>query len=716
MTTLQGATSADVLRRADGVQLIGEMAGSGYRVPPSLVRRADGQTISLTTLLYLTLHEVDGQRTAEEVAEAVSASYGKTVTADNVQHLVDEQLRPLGLLACADGSQPELKRSNPLLGLRFRYAVTDPDRTNRLTNPFALLFNPVVLLPMLAAFGLVCWWVFFEKGLASATYQAFDHPGLLLLVFVVTVLSAGFHEFGHAAAARYGGATPGVMGAGIYLVWPAFYTDVTDSYRLGRGGRVRTDLGGLYFNAIVAVAITGVWWLTSYDALLLVVATQILQMVRQLTPLVRFDGYHVLADVTGVPDLFHRIKPTLLGVLPWRWGDPEARLLKPWARAVVTLWVVIVVPALLFTIGMLVLAFPRVVATAWAKLGAEQDVLAAAWGDGDMVQVAARALVIFTVAMPILGMVYILSRMARRGALAVWRGTSGRPVRRTVAGVLAAAMLGGIAYAWWPDEDTYRPVMPYERGTLIDAVSAMPVVNRVVPHQGIRVGSVGTTSAVWDRNDPLPSRAAPQLAMVLVPRDPSSGAQTWVFPFDKPLAPGEGDNQAMAVNTTDGTVVYDTAFALVWVEDGADATNTNEAYAFASCNTCAAVAVGFQVVFVVGDNQVAAPQNLAGAVTSDCVNCLTYALARQLFLTIDEPLSDATMKKLDRIWKRIAKYGKRINRGKVPLSEIEKRLDRYEARIRAIVAADQPKTSTTEPETSASASASGSGSASASAS
>ena len=42
-------------------------------------------------------------------------------------------------------------------------------------------------------------------------------------------------------------------------------------------------------------------------------ATQILQMVRQLTPLVRFDGYHVLADLTGVPDLFHRIRPTLLG-------------------------------------------------------------------------------------------------------------------------------------------------------------------------------------------------------------------------------------------------------------------------------------------------------------------------------------------------------------------------------------------------------------------
>ena len=28
----------------------------------------------------------------------------------------------------ADGSQPKAKKRNPLLGLRFRYAVTEPDR------------------------------------------------------------------------------------------------------------------------------------------------------------------------------------------------------------------------------------------------------------------------------------------------------------------------------------------------------------------------------------------------------------------------------------------------------------------------------------------------------------------------------------------------------------------------------------------------------------
>ena len=139
--------------------------------------------------------------------------------------------------------------------------VTDPAVTRRLTAPFAVLFTPLLVVPVVLAFVAVAGWVLFDQGLAAATAHAFGNPALFLTVVAVTVLSAGFHEFGHAAAARYGGSTPGAMGFGIYLFWPAFYTDVTDSYRLGRAGRVRTDLGGLYFNALVVLASFAVWWI-----------------------------------------------------------------------------------------------------------------------------------------------------------------------------------------------------------------------------------------------------------------------------------------------------------------------------------------------------------------------------------------------------------------------------------------------------------------------
>jgi putative peptide zinc metalloprotease protein len=164
-------------------------------------------------------------------------------------------------------------------------------------------------------------------------------------------------------------------------------------------------------------------------------------------------------------------------------------------------------------------------------------------------------------------------------------------------------------------------------------------------------------------------------------------AQPWVFPFNKPLAPDAGDNQAMAVNTTDNTIRYDVAFALVWVEDDSPALNTNEAYAFASCTNCAAVAIGFQIVLVTGDNHVAVPQNISAAVNYDCVGCLTYALATQLFVTLDGPLSDAGRQQIDALWQQIADFGAHIT--EVPLSEVRDRLTGYEQQILAVIEQEQ---------------------------
>jgi putative peptide zinc metalloprotease protein len=714
-----------VPRPAEGVTLIGDMVGSGYRVPPALARRGDGQTVQLTPMLYAVLSAVDGTRSLDDIATVVSQATGRGVSADNVRTFLDDTLRPAGLVATTDGSQPELQRSNPLLGLRLKYSVTDPERTRRLTDPFAKLFHPVLVVPIVIGFAVLTWWVLMVKGLASAAYQAFDRPGLLLAIFAITVLSAGWHEFGHAAGARYGGATPGVMGAGVYLIWPAFFTDVTDSYRLGRAGRVRTDLGGLYFNAMVAVATVGVWWATGWDAVLLLVATQILQMLRQLLPLVRFDGYHVLADVTGIPDLFQWIGPTLKGLLPWHWKDPEPRRLMPWARAVITAWVLAVVPMLAFALVTMVLTLPRMLGTAWASAGERRLMMVDAWGRSDLVAAAAHALAMAVVVLPVLAAAVMLYRLGRQLGRSLWTRTAGRPVRRAVALVTVGALVAALVWAWWPREGTYRPIAPWERGTLTDAVSAAR------PATGLAVGSTGSTTLAWPKDRPRPTRAEPQLALVLVPHTDSSGAagaaptatepgtvpadQTWVFPVDQPLAPGEGDNQALAVNTTDGSTVYDTAFAMVWVEKGEPAQNVNEAWALASCTDCAAVSVAFQVVLTLGDTATAVPQNVAVSLTSDCVNCLTYALAVQLFVTLDGTPSEEALAKLDALWAEIAAYGEHLQ--DVPLSEIQTQLASYEQQIVALLVEDGALTlpqGSASPSPSASPSAGDSASASAS--
>src|SRR3954465_11501051 len=399
----QTQLSSDVPVLAPGTQLLGVQPGSGYVVPPALVRRGDGQVLQLTPLLYAVLDAVDGMRDADAVATATSQACGRGLAAEDVMTLVDQRLRPMGLVLMADGTQPEFTKANPLLALRPKFVVSRPHLTRRVTAPFAPLFNPFLMVAVTLGFAVVAFWVLFQKGLASAAYEAFAQPGLLLAVFVITIVSAGFHEFGHAAALRRGGGTPGAMGAGLYLIWPAFYTDVTDSYRLSRAARIRVDLGGLYFNAIVALGMYAVWQGLHWDGLLLVIAAQILQMVRQLPPLVRFDGYHLLADVTGVPDLFHRIGPTLRSFLPRRWQRPDSRALRPWARVVVTAWVLLVVPLLLFSVVVSVIALPRIMATTWHSVGVQSSALSGRAHAGDFAGVGVKALAIVALVIPVGG-------------------------------------------------------------------------------------------------------------------------------------------------------------------------------------------------------------------------------------------------------------------------------------------------------------------------
>ena len=99
-------------------------------------------------------------------------------------------------------------------------------------------------------------------------------------------------------------------------------------------------------------------------------------------------------------------------------------------------------------------------------------------------------------------------------------------------------------------------------------------------------------------------------------------------------APGPGDSQALAVNRTNGGVLYDVTYSLVTVSNGHPVTETNSAYALANCQSCTTVAVSFQVVLVVGESRIIAPINAAGALNGDCPACMTTAIADQIVVTL----------------------------------------------------------------------------------
>lgn len=459
-------------RLAEGVELIGESAGSGYKEPPALARRGDGQVIQLTRLLYLIAEAADGTRDEAAIAEVVSERFDKRVSPDNVRTLAQDKLRPLGILAAADGSSPKVEKPDPLLALKFRKAIVPEQASVRVASLFKPLFFPPVVLAALAGLVVFDAWLFLSHGVAQAFRQSAENPAMIVPVMALVVLAAGWHEFGHAAGCAYGGARPGAMGAGIYLVYPAFYTDVTDSYRLGRVGRLRTDLAGVYFNGLFILAVAGLYALTGWEALILVIVVSHIDAARQLLPFLRLDGYYIVADLTGVPDLFSRLKPILASSLPWKKTDPKVAELKLWARWVVTVWVLLVIPLLLLQLLLLLLHAPRIFATAWASLGDKTDGVSKALEGGDWLGVASGAFQSLLLVLPLLGIVLTFVRLGGRAGRGLWRATEGNPAGRVAASVGMAAVVGLLAYTWLPDGD-YEPIRPGEKGTLTEGIAAI---------------------------------------------------------------------------------------------------------------------------------------------------------------------------------------------------------------------------------------------------
>ncbi len=434
-------------RLAAGVELLGEYQDSGYRQPPSLVRRADGQVIQMSPLLYQVASQIDGSRDAAAIAGAVSAELGRTLTAEQVQYLLTAKLRPLGVIA--DGPAPaDAPKASPLLGLRARGTLLPERAANAAGTLLRPLFHPPVVAAVLASVLAVDWWLFAVHGLGGGIQQVLHNPMDLLIVLGLSLVSAAFHECGHAAGCRYGGARPGVIGVGIYMVWPAFFTNVTDSYRLSRAGRLRTDLGGLYFNAVFMLALAGIYGATSAEILLLVIAFSHLEMLEQLLPFVRFDGYFILSDLIGVPDLFARIAPVLRSALGRGGQDPRVTGLRHRARILVTAWVACVLPLLSVSIGSLLLFLPAVNRALWHSASMSAQLMSAALGSHRFAMAAVDAAGVLMVALSVTGSAYLVTGLARRVAAAGLRWSAGRPGRRRLAAAAGLAAASGLAAFW----------------------------------------------------------------------------------------------------------------------------------------------------------------------------------------------------------------------------------------------------------------------------
>ncbi|MDT7536741.1 MAG: putative peptide zinc metalloprotease protein [Actinomycetota bacterium] len=471
------ATSrGEQIRLAADVELLGSSEGSGYVDEHHLARTAAGRIVQLTDLLFLIAQAAGPQGMSDEqVAQQVSGEYGKTVSADNVRKLAGK-LRTLGVLAEADGSEPDVPDADPLLALKLRSTLLGPTGVRRLTLPLRpLFFLPIVLATLVGLIAMDAW-LFLAHGLAQGMRQAMERPALFLLAFGLVVISAAFHECGHATACTVGGGKPGRMGAGIYLAWPAFYTDVTDAYRLDRRARLRTDLGGVYFSCLLVLGLGAVYAATGFEPLLLIAFLMQIEVVHQMLPFLRLDGYYVVSDLVGVPDLFRRTGPVLRSMLPGSKPEPSVLELKRWVRNVVRLWVLIVVPILLVNVGMILLNFPRMLSTAWNSAAKLIHGITTSGG----VTVAIDGIQLVFLAIPIIGLGYTFGRLFSQLGRKGWTASAGSPAKRTGFLLAAAAVLGVLVFAWWPDA-RYTPYREGETGTLQTQAAALQYVGQGQP-------------------------------------------------------------------------------------------------------------------------------------------------------------------------------------------------------------------------------------------
>lgn len=192
----------------------------------------------------------------------------------------------------------------------FRIPLLDPDRF--------LVWALPLLRPLLGVFGAGLWLV--VVGLALKTvaerwssvldqYQGVLAPGNLPLLYCGLVILKALHEFGHAFLCRKYGGEVHVLGILFMIFTPVPYVDVTSSWGFrDRSQRVLVGLGGMIVELFVAALATFVWAFTGPGtvhslAYNMMFVASVSTLVFNLNPLLRFDGYFILSDLLGIPNL-----------------------------------------------------------------------------------------------------------------------------------------------------------------------------------------------------------------------------------------------------------------------------------------------------------------------------------------------------------------------------------------------------------------------------
>jgi putative peptide zinc metalloprotease protein len=275
---------------------------------------------------YQLIRELDHHRTVQEIWEHVAAGAGEAPpTQDEVVRLLAD-LHANDLIQCditpdtgelfsrhekAQRSKWKKYIKGPLL---IRIPLSDPnDLLARLSK---------VTKPLFSRLGFIVWVaVVILAGTLAASYwsdigdywdtRVLAPYNLLLLVLTYPVVK-GLHELAHGLAVKRWGGEVHELGIMLLVFMPLPYVDASSS-SVFRDKRKRMLVGaaGILTELFLAAIATFVWFTVetgtvrdiAYDVMLI---GGISTLLFNGNPLLRFDGYYVLADAVEIPNLGQR--------------------------------------------------------------------------------------------------------------------------------------------------------------------------------------------------------------------------------------------------------------------------------------------------------------------------------------------------------------------------------------------------------------------------
>jgi putative peptide zinc metalloprotease protein len=282
-----------------------------------LLIAADGQHIKLAKSAYFLLKRVRAGVSFEAIAEEFSRGGKRRFTATEAEVAYKDLAERLGGFRIDSRVLPG--------GFWLQVRLLPASCVERVASILAIAYSPVPAALLVAWICVNLGWLLWKTG--SAAFDGAD----LWCGYALFLLSLLGHELGHASACARFGSKPADIGFTFYLIYPAFYSDVTSAWALKRWQRVIVDLGGTFFQFAMGGVFASAYFLCGWEALRAATLMIWYGALFSLNPIFKFDGYWMVADALGVSNLaaqpgrlmrhlLHKVRGSAGERLPWpRW-------------------------------------------------------------------------------------------------------------------------------------------------------------------------------------------------------------------------------------------------------------------------------------------------------------------------------------------------------------------------------------------------------------